>query len=539
MITSWTVKSFKSIYDSTTLKLAPLTVFAGANSSGKSSLIQSILLTAQTIQSTMYPRSVILNGHIVRLGEFVDIFSNKGGDPNITIGFEVRPAVFESDRSSPTLGRYYRLSRESLDSVESVECRFSFSATGAKEEREVLQIQPRLEESWLKLHPKAERRFADDEIIVKRSKRKTEEIASDLKLKAGSLDRPELASLEYEISKPTQLRTRRWHSGISSGKPVGALLRHFLPNAISVVYDDVEEQTHRLVSMLSNLSDYRLYESADISEKVLVENPKLAQWVLDRIQESLQPEDEIIANHRVTNALMQLREDLSVESLGKVFLTLRPNQKKNLQEAFTLRMDEVRVLVRGTRTEEWRLALAPLPQGLDFALEYINQFFTQKVKYLGPLRDEPKPVYPRAAGNDPSDIGFRGEHTAAVLDVYRNLPVKNILPRTILNMTEAPVAQEASLISAVLAWVEYMGVAQDLRTVDKGKLGHELKVSTGQNESLHDLTHVGVGVSQVLPILVLSLLAESGSTLVFEQPELHLHPRVQTRFDLVNFSLRV
>jgi predicted ATPase len=36
-------------------------------------------------------------------------------------------------------------------------------------------------------------------------------------------------------------------------------------------------------------------------------------------------------------------------------------------------------------------------------------------------------------------------------------------------------------------------------------------------------------VSQVLPILVLALLADPGSTLIFEQPELHLHPRVQTR----------
>ncbi|HUS84501.1 MAG TPA: DUF3696 domain-containing protein, partial [Anaerolineales bacterium] len=44
----------------------------------------------------------------------------------------------------------------------------------------------------------------------------------------------------------------------------------------------------------------------------------------------------------------------------------------------------------------------------------------------------------------------------------------------------------------------------------------------------HDLTHVGVGVSQVLPILVASLLAEPDTTLIFEQPELHLHPRVQT-----------
>lgn len=43
-----------------------------------------------------------------------------------------------------------------------------------------------------------------------------------------------------------------------------------------------------------------------------------------------------------------------------------------------------------------------------------------------------------------------------------------------------------------------------------------------------DLTHVGVGVSQVLPILVMCLLAEPDTTLIFEQPELHLHPKVQT-----------
>ena len=48
------------------------------------------------------------------------------------------------------------------------------------------------------------------------------------------------------------------------------------------------------------------------------------------------------------------------------------------------------------------------------------------------------------------------------------------------------------------------------------------------SDSMHDLTHVGVGVSQVLPILVMCLLADADSTLVFEQPELHLHPKVQT-----------
>src|SRR5690606_11559694 len=71
-------------------------------------------------------------------------------------------------------------------------------------------------------------------------------------------------------------------------------------------------------------------------------------------------------------------------------------------------------------------------------------------------------------------------------------------------------------------------VAATVESQDKGKLGHELKVGLSSSDYTHDLTHVGVGVSQVLPILVMCLLAESDSTLVFEQPELHLHPKVQT-----------
>lgn len=80
-----------------------------------------------------------------------------------------------------------------------------------------------------------------------------------------------------------------------------------------------------------------------------------------------------------------------------------------------------------------------------------------------------------------------------------------------------------------------MGVGTQVETIDQGKLGHEFKVATSSGDSTHDLTHVGVGVSQILPILVLSLLAEQGATLIFEQPELHLHPRVQTR--LADFFL--
>jgi predicted ATPase len=46
----------------------------------------------------------------------------------------------------------------------------------------------------------------------------------------------------------------------------------------------------------------------------------------------------------------------------------------------------------------------------------------------------------------------------------------------------------------------------------------------GGTESLID---VGFGVSQILPVVVLCFYVPEGSTVILEQPEIHLHPAVQ------------
>ena len=42
-----------------------------------------------------------------------------------------------------------------------------------------------------------------------------------------------------------------------------------------------------------------------------------------------------------------------------------------------------------------------------------------------------------------------------------------------------------------------------------------------------NIADVGIGVSQVLPILVALIAAQKGQIVYVEQPELHLHPRAQ------------
>ena len=68
MIREWKLGNFKSLARTTDIPLRGLTVLAGANSSGKSSLIQSILLVAQTLSSKVRQRHLVLNGEFVKLG---------------------------------------------------------------------------------------------------------------------------------------------------------------------------------------------------------------------------------------------------------------------------------------------------------------------------------------------------------------------------------------------------------------------------------------------------------------------------------------
>ena len=103
MITEWVLRNFKSIAGPAKLRIAPLTILAGANSSGKSTVLQSILMVAQTLRSQRDSRVLLLNGELVRLGTFSDLLhkTTTSNSRNVQIGFDLR------------LGRWFRIGRQS------------------------------------------------------------------------------------------------------------------------------------------------------------------------------------------------------------------------------------------------------------------------------------------------------------------------------------------------------------------------------------------------------------------------------------------
>ena len=59
-------------------------------------------------------------------------------------------------------------------------------------------------------------------------------------------------------------------------------------------------------------------------------------------------------------------------------------------------------------------------------------------------------------------------------------------------------------------WLQVFGLASEALLSDRGRLGIGLRITPLDSRQSVDLTSVGVGVSQILPVIVLCLLSEPG-----------------------------
>jgi predicted ATPase len=90
-ITSITIEGFKSISQKQSIEVKPLTILAGPNSSGKSSIMQPLLLLKQTLNASYDPGPLMLNGPNIKFTAAEQLLSNIGEKRvnTFNIGIEV------------------------------------------------------------------------------------------------------------------------------------------------------------------------------------------------------------------------------------------------------------------------------------------------------------------------------------------------------------------------------------------------------------------------------------------------------------------
>lgn len=534
MITKWKIFNFKSIREETELDLGPLTIFAGANSSGKSSFIQSVLLVAQTLSHKVGSRSVVLNGALASLGQFDDLKSNGGASDQISIRFTCRPL---SDQSAAINRRSQFASRDAIyyglrsNQLQEIACEISFDANASSPQRDLFQIQPRLFATQLSCISRDEDNVdkkADISILYS-TKAISEIEGAD---SSNEIDDQLRASLAYAVELDDG-SIAEVKDDFRSAKPIGCKLRHFLPERIVYAIDTIEEDANAITMALQDDGRRAIGLRRTTGREIILSENILA--VLREVLKGTIDFDRTFKDKYQQESLFGSEADtLTFRSWYERLRSLPRGERLKVQQA--LRecedfFDRVHSAIKPTTAEKSKnhaFIQARPPRLIAEATWYLDNFFASSLKYLGPLRDAPKPLYPLAPAADPHDVGLRGEHTASILELHKNEKIRYI-PSA--NFKESVIDRKTvtrTLEAAVIDWLQYLGVASSVKSRDQGKLGHELKVGLFNSDSLHDLTHVGVGVSQVLPILVMCLLADTDSTLVFEQPELHLHPKVQT-----------
>jgi predicted ATPase len=525
MITKWKLENFKAVVEATELDFAPLTVFAGPNSSGKSTWIQSILLVAQTLSSRLSQPPVLLNGVLTRLGEFRDLKSVGGKKREITIAFESKP-------SSEVLTEY--MSEVDLETV-SVE--FSFDSGEPGGQPGLYEVQPRLCRSslrcWTHVDEKTGRADKSHMEVRRRTDTgPTEDATRTVTTAAGS----ELGTGDINYDFEIELDGDSQHDlkeELSAASVVGCRFNHFLPYTLMVRFDQREEIAKAIATAVVDPGRYRR-APRHLSEKDLVLPASVIELIRDRVGDAGRDLLEPVLFSDAGPGSITARD--WVDGLKRLQYSRRSEVQRSLQGL----AQEIHDLVRSSRPPTTSTTAHRLPsESLFEGANYLDWVWPQMCRYLGPLRDEPKPLYPIVPSLDPSELGLRGEYTAAVIHQNKHRVVTYISSDGFREHGVRAAVEKGTLASAVQDWLKYLDIGSRLNTVDKGKLGHELRIEVPDVGGYHDLTHVGVGVSQVLPILVICFLAERDTTLIFEQPELHLHPKVQSRLGDFFLSMAV
>lgn len=511
MIDYWALEGFKAFKLKSEFNFKENVLLCGANSSGKSSLIQSLLLMAQTNSSRLADESVVVNGHFTQLGSFNDLKNDLSEKSEINIGFGISIGSCGSAmRSRPIYSDLYSLYTD-------IRVDLTFGVYGDSDDPEN-DIFPALIKCKLSLKPKK----GEDQWIevVKR-----DDAHADF-MSVAAKDLSKFKEFKgYSVSfdeHSSSLFRKNFGENLSF---FGAKVSRALPADVVLSFDARQANSRAVAKIMAADMDH-------IDPKMYgVSIPSNVFEFLDKRMRATRSYELLNQNERKSVESLILEKirqrDEAVQAIKWVVDVSRLTEKA-FKTVTKVAKDHAEGIERiFVESQNKRIVLEKISHPLISAAKFCNEYLGGNVKYLGPLRDEPRALYPLSPLVDPIDVGLRGENTAAVYSRNKNKIIDYISPQSILIGDQA--IERAEMGEAAIKWLKYIGVTEEITAEQKGKLGYEVKVRPSNSTKSHDLTHVGVGISQILPIVVMSLLAKPGDIIVFEQPELHLHPKMQAR----------
>lgn len=475
MFKSLVLENFRALGRRQEVKLAPIALIFGANSAGKSSILDSLLLLKQTLGQSETTDSVLLpKGPLVDLGSFRDIVY--GHDVKRT--FEIAPLLSSSDvpwpPERPTGSR-----REGIDSVSiAAGLGFRFSLD---EPTRIVQLES-VQQYW----------GSHSKPLFTVSTTREEVSASDADAYIVNRRRPS----SENVGRPAQELIGRIH--------ILDLQNPFWSSAYDRTAKFRAELAGRLGAFLNTTEDRAILQYPD--REIL--------YGLDRISES--PGDPRSGMRSRIPAMRQVATRLAdrltsynlekyVEDIRSFSSTVRL-QFLNFCPIFSNHSAHA----SGDSGLRRSLSRQMADEGLDLG-ELVEAYAQQlrrhlgRMLYLGPLREYPERHY-IFSGNVASEVGKTG----------------SLLPDMLYGDRE--------LVRRLDSYLKKFDIGYSIDVFNPELPGLEgvfsLQLRDTKTETQVSVRDVGFGLSQVLPVIVQATLSRN-RTILIEQPEIHLHPKLQ------------
>lgn len=485
------IENFKSYTEKQYIHFSDLSVLLGANSSGKSTALQALLVMKQTTECNSSDEELLLSGKYVALGDFDDVISDYQKE------FFSLTAVLEQ-------------AEKSENEVENDEFKITWYFKRADDG--ISAMLNRLDIIYENLTLSFKRADNLHYMYINEKRSPFSAVISNLMM------------VKYYIHYDIEFNNK-------FAEFLNELSKELLPKKIITVQTDQPVGLHEIENFYYKLMD-RIQTSEDEKYGVSIEHGDMAKRVvdlLDKFGEMELPRFEAISRilpkeirfkmlELALSGLDNMENIDNIISKYEVYLSNYSMNEHNVEDFEGIFRIGRKPFLLFDKDGGKKDNLTQLKFALDFYNSFLKNILS-KVFFVGPIRETPKGLYNIGFETIPKYVGPTGSYFASVLLHENKKEREYILP----DRTE-----RCTLSEALAEWMIHLNVASAVDVDKKNSFGFSVSIKN-MEQVKSDIMNVGIGTSQVLPVLISVLLSEPNEILIFEQPELHLHPYSQSR----------
>ena len=471
MLHALELENFKAFGERVHILFAPITLIFGENSAGKSTILQALNLLKQTRESREADVPLLLRGgnEIVDLGSFQELLFDH--DLKRTLSVRVEAAV---DRRSPFRSSYKK---------NKIAIEFSFKRSPTQPEVLLEQIGIYGMES--------------SECIAKFQPLGTLEKPGGFSRRVGfygnrffdtsrSFSSSRITSLKcVDLTEETEYWEQEFKWCKDNEEQICSRLEEKKAHLDQLLERQADEEIEDDEQEYSNEESNRLQKNIDILSadlKFFLSDFDLEAYISKRQQEEM---DTIMDVQGFLPIQIRYRERSTIITRVRSLLDQQSDPLNRQSDNIVFNVAEF-VMLAGRALEKVLEVLFP----------------------MGPFRRPPERWY-IFRGTSPQDVGYRGD----------------LLPDLLF--------RDSKLVKEADKWLKQLEIGYKLKVESVGDRSRDLfevrLIDTrrkGKKDIDVALPDVGFGVSQLLPFIVQSLVSEK-QIISIEQPEVHVHPRLQ------------